>query len=283
MAELLRGAPVAAALDKETSDIIASLSVRPCLAILRVGERSDDLSYEKSAIKRAAAVGIETKSAALPADVNQERLLAAVKELNEDDSVHGILLFRPLPASLDENLICAAIAPEKDVDGITSSSMAYVYSGEGTGFAPCTAQSVIEILDYYGVDIKGRDVTVIGRSLVIGRPVSMMLMRRDATVTICHTKTEDAAEKARGADIVVACAGRPEIVGPDYLSEGQVVIDVGMNYSESKGRFVGDVDIEQAGFVRAITPVPGGVGSVTTSVLMRHTALAAKNAAAVMK
>ena len=282
MTELLKGAPVAAEIDARTVELISSSAVTPCLAVLRIGERPDDLSYERSAIKKAAKVGIALKSVVLPSSASQRELMEAIKALNCDDSVHGILMFRPLPGGFDEDEAVMTLSPAKDVDGITPGSMARVYSGSGEGFPPCTAQSVIEILDYSGIETKGRSVAVIGRSLVIGRPVSMLLMQRDATVTICHTKTSDVSGISRRSDIVIAAAGRPESVDGEYLSAGQVVIDVGINWSESKGRIVGDVDpetAERAG-VRALAPVPGGVGAVTTSVLMDHTARAALEAKA---
>lgn len=272
--EILKGAPVAAALDEKTKIKVLALEqkgIYPCLAILRVGERPDDMAYERAAVKRCEKVGVQVRKIILPEDVSQAELISEIEKLNADSGVHGVLMFRPLPKSLDEKAACLALDPRKDIDGITVGSMSRVFSGSGDGFSPCTAQSVMEILNYYGVEISGRRVAVIGRSLVIGRPAAMLLMAANATVTICHSKTEDMPSVVRDADIVVAAIGKGEAIGAEYLRAGQTVIDVGMNWSEEKQKFVGDVRLDEAEqTVRAVTPVPGGVGSVTTSVLVSH-------------
>ena len=277
--ELLKGAPAAAALDEKTKLVVDELKaqgVEPCLAILRVGSKENDLSYERGALKRCDKVGVKVRQVVLPDTVSQSELMSEIEKLNRDDSVHGVLMFRPLPKSLDEKAACAALAPRKDVDGITAGSMTRVYSGAGTGFPPCTAQSVMEILRYYGIDVTGKRVAVIGRSLVIGRPVAMLMMAANGTVTICHTKTCDMPETVRGADIVVAAAGKGESIGREYFRSGQTIIDVGINWSEAKQKIVGDVKFDEAEqIVAAATPVPGGVGSVTTAVLVSHVAEAA--------
>lgn len=272
--EILKGAPVAAALDEKTKTKVLALEQKgicPCLAILRVGERPDDMAYERAAVKRCEKVGVQVRKIILPEDVSQAELISEIKKLNADSGVHGVLMFRPLPKSLDEKAACLALDPRKDIDGITVGSMSRVFSGSGDGFSPCTAQSVMEILNYYGVEISGRRAAVIGRSLVIGRPAAMLLMAANATVTICHSKTEDMPSVVRDADIVVAAIGKGEAIGAEHLRAGQTVIDVGMNWSEKKQKFVGDVRLDEAEqTVRAVTPVPGGVGSVTTSVLVSH-------------
>ena len=205
--------------------------------------------------------------------------MEAIAEINSDDSIHGCLMFRPLPKTLDEQTACAALNPRKDVDGITSGSMSRVYSGYGSGFAPCTAQSCLEMLKFYGVDPSGKRAAVIGRSLVIGRPVAILLMQANATVTICHTKTQNMPAIVRDADIVIAAAGKAEAIGAKYFREGQTVLDVGINWSETKQKLVGDVDFAQAEpIVDAISPVPAGVGSVTTAVLCKHVIEAAEAA-----
>ena len=279
MAEILKGAPAAAALDEKTIALVEELKskgVNPTLAILRVGEDDGALSYERGALKRCDKVGVAVKQVILPADVSQEELMRNIEKLNKDASVHGVLMFRPLPKTLDEAAACAALDPKKDVDGITAGSSARIYSGSGNGFPPCTAQSCMEILKHYGVDPAGKRAAVIGRSLVIGRPVSMLLMAANATVTMCHTKTVNMPEITRTADIVVVAAGKAEAITADYFSEGQTVIDVGINWSEKKNKLVGDVDFENVEpIVSAITPVPAGVGSVTTAVLVSHVAEAA--------
>lgn len=277
--EILKGAPVAAALDEKTMSAAAALKEKglyPCLAILRVGEKENDLSYERNAMKRCDKLGVLVRNVVLSEDVSQETLIAEIEKLNADESVHGVLMLRPLPASLDEKAACATLSPKKDVDGITSGSMAKVYSGAGDGFSPCTAQAVMEILRHYGVQLSGKRAAVIGRSLVIGRPVSMLLMAENATVAICHTKTVNTAEIASQADIVITAAGKAESIGREFFREGQTVIDVGINWSEEKQKLVGDVKFDEASeIVHAITPVPGGVGGVTTAVLVSHVVEAA--------
>ena len=279
MAEILKGATVTAALNEKMTAKVTQLKekgVIPTLAILRVGERPDDLSYEKGAMKRCASVGVEVKNTVLPADASQEDFDQALQQLNEDDSVHGILMFRPLPAQLDNEKARQMLRPEKDVDGCTDGSLAGVFTNTNTGFPPCTAQAAMEILDHYGIDCRGKRAVVIGRSLVVGRPAAMMLMHKDATVTICHTKTLDMPSVTRQADILIVCAGKMETIGAEYLREGQVVVDVGIGWNEEKGKLCGDVKFEEAEpVVGAVTPVPGGVGTVTTSVLVSHVVEAA--------
>lgn len=283
MAEILKGAPVAEALNEKTKAAVEGLKARgvvPTLCIVRVGERPDDLSYERGALKRAEAVGVSVVKRLFAPDVSEEELIAALDGINRDESIHGVLMFRPLPKHINEARVVSVLLPEKDMDGITDLSMAGVYAGKRLGFPPCTAQAVIELLDFYGVDLKGKNVTVIGRSLVIGKPVTMMLIKKNATVTVCHTKTADTAKIARNADIIVAAAGSPGMVNADFVREGQVVVDVGINWSEEKQKIVGDVDPDAVSpVVSALTPVPGGVGGVTTSVLMSHVAEAAERAA----
>jgi methylenetetrahydrofolate dehydrogenase (NADP+)/methenyltetrahydrofolate cyclohydrolase len=282
MAELLKGAPVAAALTQALCDRASKLKERgvtPTLAIVRVGERPDDVSYETGAMKRCGKVGVEVRHFLLPADCARETLLDTIREINADESIHGCLLFRPLEHKEDEAAACALLKPEKDVDGMTAGSLASVFSGQGAGYPPCTAQACLEILDHYGIDLRGKRVTVIGRSLVVGRPVSMLLQRRDATVTMCHTKTENLPETCRQAEILVAAAGKMGMVDDRHVSSGQVVIDVGIHVGED-GKLRGDVDFDRVEpVVSAITPVPGGVGAVTTAVLCKHVIESAERAA----
>lgn len=279
MAELLKGAPVAAALAEKTAAAVEALKTRgilPTLAILRVGQREDDLSYERGAIKRCAAAGVEVRSVVLPASVTHNEYMATLEDLNQDRTVHGILMLRPLPSQLDEEAARKALAPEKDVDGVTDGSLAGVFTGIGEGFAPCTAQAVVEILEHYGIDPKGKTAAVAGRSLVVGRPAAMLLMERGATVTICHSKTPDLAAATKPADIVVAAIGKMRSLNGDHFSPGQTVIDVGIHFNEETGKLCGDVRQEDAeAIVSALTPVPGGVGAVTTAVLVSHVAEAA--------
>ena len=280
MAEVLKGMPVAKAISEELkarSEALQAKGVVPTLAIFRVGERDDDLSYERGAMKRAEQTGVAVKNVVLPADVDSETFFKALDGLNKDETVHGILLFRPLPKQLDGEKARQMLAPEKDVDGCTDGSLAGVFANAKVGFPPCTAQAAMEILKFYGIDPKGKKAAVIGRSLVIGRPVAMMLMHANATVTICHTRTVDVPSITKEADIVIAASGQMESVGAEYLSEGQTVIDVGIGWNEEKGKLCGDVKFEEAEpVVAAITPVPGGVGSVTTAVLCKHVIEAAE-------
>lgn len=273
MATILKGAPVANAITEELT--VKALEMKtngiiPLLAILRVGANESDLAYERAAMKRCGKIGIEVRQILLPETATTGQVLEAISDINNDDRVHGCLMFRPLPRHIDEAKVCEALDPSKDVDAMTSASLMHVFTGKGAGFSPCTAQSCIEILDYYGYELTGKNVAVIGRSLVIGKPVAMMLQSRNATVTMCHTKTADTAAVCSRADILVAAAGRAKLVGADYTNPSQVVIDVGINV-DAEGNMCGDVDFEAAEPVcSAITPVPGGVGSVTTAVLCKH-------------
>jgi len=256
---------------------LAEAGIAPTLAIYRIGEKPDDLAYERGAMKRAEKVGVAVKQVVLPEDVSQEEAMAAMAALNEDPQVHGILLFRPLPKHLDEEALCNAMAPDKDVDGITEISQARIYAGRSDGFAPCTAEACMKILQHYGIDPSGKEVAVIGRSQVIGKPVAMLLIKANATVTVCHTRTRDLAKVCKDKDILIAAAGHPGTVTADCLAPGQTVIDVAINFDEN-GNMCGDVAAGAAeDVVDAITPVPGGVGAVTTTVLMEHVIRAAEN------
>lgn len=280
MAELLlKGAEVAKALTEtlqQEAEQLKAKGVEPCLAILRVGARDDDLSYERGAMKRCEKVGIAVRSVVLPEDVTQEMLMGEVRKLNEDAGVHGVLMFRPLPKHLDDEAVRAALAPAKDMDGITDGSMTAVYAGTGSGYAPCTAQACVELLKHYNIPIKGKRVVVIGRSLVIGKPVSLLLLAEHATVTICHSRSENLSEICKEADILVVAAGKAGMVREESVRAGQVVLDVGI-HANADGTLCGDTRFaEVEPLVAAITPVPGGVGAVTTAVLASHVIEAAK-------
>lgn len=285
MAKQLLGKEVTAAMNEKLQAKVAELKekgVTPKLGIIRCGENPSDLSYEKGAMSRAALIGVEVERFLLPEDVTKEALIAQIEALNADASIHGVLLFRPLPKHLKDvqSEICNHLRPEKDIDCMTDLSNAGVFMGKQLGFAPCTPQACMEILDYYGIDCKGKTAVVIGRSLVVGRPAAMMLMQRNATVTICHTKTVDTAAIARQADILVTSAGVLNSLTADYVRPGQIVIDVSINWDptkkDGKGGIAGDADFAAVEpIVEAITPVPGGVGAVTTSVLIGHVVEAA--------
>ena len=272
--EELRGAPVARAImDKTAGEItrLAQAGIMPKLAVFRVGSREDDIAYERSIIKRFSAAGAAAEVTALSEDATQEELEAAVRRAADDESVHGILVFSPLPKKFNAGRIRMLIPAEKDVDGMTDASLAGVFRGDKNAFAPCTAQAVVEILRYYGMEnLAGKRVTVVGRSTVVGKPLAMLLLGMNATVTVCHTKTADTAAECRRADVVIACAGQARMVTDEYMSAGQTIIDVGIN-ADGDG-ICEDVDYATAqSIVAAATPVPGGVGAVTTAVLLSHT------------
>ncbi len=244
--------------------------VCPKLAVVRVGEREDDIAYEKGIMKRFGAVGADVSVIELPIDIDENSFEETIKELNEDEMVHGILVFRPLPKQLSDDRLKEIIRPDKDVDSISMVNAAKVFAGDKTGYAPCTAQAVMELLAHYDVDLTGKRVVIVGRSLVVGKPLAMLMLAKNATVTVCHTRTKNIEDECKRADILVACAGSAKMIKKEYTNPGQIVVDVGINFVD--GAMCGDVDYADAAeHVAAITPVPGGVGTVTTSVLLKHT------------
>ncbi len=284
MAKLLTGREAAsaltAALQRRTA-ALAERGVTPKLAILRCGENESDSAYLRSAQQRAARCGVVVEVTSLPETVTRAALLAAIDGVNRDASVHGCLLLRPLPSHLREAeaAICSRLLPEKDVDGMTDISAAAVYLGRTAGFAPCTAEAVTVLLDHYGIDCAGKRAVVIGRSPVVGRPAAMLLLARNATVTVCHTRTADLPAVTREADILVTAAGAARSLTAAHVRPGQTVIDVSASWDAAKNTIVGDADESAASVVDAITPVPGGVGAVTSTVLMAHVIRAAERAA----
>ena len=283
MAKILKGKEVADALTaqmQKDTQALKEAGITPTLCIFRVGERPDDLAYERGAVKRAETVGVAVRKVVLPPDVTQEVFDQTLRDVNGDDSIHGILLLRPLPGHLDNEKARQMLNPAKDIDGCTDLSLAGVFTNTKTGFPPCTAQAAMEILHHFNIPVKGRKAAVIGRSLVIGRPVGMMLMHENATVVNCHTRTVDVPSITRQADILIAASGQLHSVTREYTNPDQVVIDVGINWDAEKGGISGDVAFEDVEpYVRAITPVPGGVGSVTSCVLIGHVIEAAKRRA----
>jgi methylenetetrahydrofolate dehydrogenase (NADP+)/methenyltetrahydrofolate cyclohydrolase len=279
MVELLKGALVVDALNERLIQEVVALKAKkiaPTLAIVRVGDRDDDIAYERGAVKRCEKIGVAVRLVTLPESITQDGLLDQLRALNVDDAVHGVLLFRPLPKIFNDDLVRNTLAPEKDIDGITDASLTAVFTGSGVGYPPCTPEACMEILDYFNINPKGKKAVVVGRSLVVGKPAAMMLLHRNATVTICHSHTADMPAVCREAEILIVGIGRAKMVDKAYLSSGQIIIDVGINVLED-GSMCGDVDFEAAKeIVEAITPVPGGVGTVTTSVLVKHVVEAAK-------
>ena len=279
MAKILDGKQVVASLNEKLRaevERLKGVGIAPTLAIVRLGERPDDISYERGAMKRAETVGVAVKQYVLPAESSQEELLDLIQSINTDETISGLLLFRPLPKHIDEETVRNAISPQKDVDGITDLSLAGVFTASGQGYPPCTAQACLETFDHFGIELKGKRVVMIGRSLVVGKPLAMMMLGRHATVTICHTRTVDMPALVREAEIVIAAAGKAKVVGSDFFAPGQIVLDVGINVDEA-GNLCGDADFAAAEqVVEAITPVPGGIGTVTTSVLLKHVIAAAE-------
>ena len=279
MAMILKGAPVVAAMNEANAircEALKAKGITPTLAVVRVGAREDDLSYERGVMTRCGKVGVAVRQYLLPADAAQEQLLEVIAGINADPAIHGCLLFRPLPKQFDDRTIRAALSPEKDIDGITDGSLAGVFTNTAIGYPPCTAQACLEILRYYDLPLSGKRAVVVGRSLVVGKPAAMMLDRQNSTVTLCNSRTQNLPALCKEADILVVAMGKMGFIGGDCLREGQVVVDVGIHVN-AEGKLCGDVRFAEAeSVVGAITPVPGGVGTVTTSVLVSHVVDAAE-------
>ena len=244
--------------------------IDPKLAILRVGEREDDLAYERGVLKRFESAGVEVEVTAVESSISQEDLDRTFDGINNDPEVHGILVFRPLPKGLSDEHMRRTIDPGKDSDFMDIRNMENVLAGVPDAAAPCTAEAVMSLIRHYNIETKGKKVTVVGRSLVIGKPVALLLTTANATVTVCHTKTLNIEEECRNVDIIVACCGVAKMITDKFVRPGQIIIDVGMNVDE-EGRLCGDVDYEGVSQIaEAVTPVPGGVGSITTAILLKH-------------
>ncbi len=279
MAERLRGKPVADAMKEELVARIEALKERgitPKIGIIRVGANPDDLFYEGGIKKTGDGVGLAYEVFEYPEDTGQDEFEKAVLSVGADSSIHGILMFAPLPKHLDEKKIRRLIPVEKDVDCMTLGSAGKVFADDVTGFPPCTPTACMEMLKFYDIPLKGKRVTVVGRSMIVGKPVAMLLMREHATITICHSRTQNLPQVCAEADILVAAIGRAKMIGKDYVKPGQIVIDVGINADpDNPGKYCGDVDFEAVEpVVEKISPVPAGVGSVTTIVLCKHTVMA---------
>jgi methylenetetrahydrofolate dehydrogenase (NADP+)/methenyltetrahydrofolate cyclohydrolase len=281
MAETMIGKPVADAISARLGRAVGELKsagVTPALAVVRVGGRGSDIAYERGIVRRGDLLGVSVRKFTFGEDVRGDELLGAIDSISRDDSIHGALIFRPLPGGIDDAAVCGALSPPKDVDGITDESLAGLISGRGCGYAPCTAQACLEIFDHYDVGLCGKKVVIIGRSLVVGKPLALMLINRHATVTICHTRTVDLPSICGNADVLIAAVGRPNLIDRSYMSPGQIIVDVGIN-ADSGGKLCGDVNFSDAEiYAGAITPVPGGVGAVTAAVLMKHVVEAAMRA-----
>ncbi|MCE5192700.1 MAG: tetrahydrofolate dehydrogenase/cyclohydrolase catalytic domain-containing protein [Candidatus Cryosericum sp.] len=279
MSIMMKGSEVVAAMKEELlheAEELARQGIIPQVGIVRIGARPDDLAYERGARKRMEAVGIRCMVTELPEDISQAAFQQAFAAVNDDPATHGILLFRPLPKHLDEEPVRTMINPVKDIDGMSPINMAKVFSGDESGFAPCTPEAVMDVLAHYNIELKGKRVTVVGRSMVVGKPLAMLLLKQHATVTICHTRTVDLPGTCRNAEVLIAAAGKARMITADFVAPGAVVVDVGINVDEG-GNLCGDVDYEAVAPIAAsITPVPGGVGTVTSSVLAKHVIRAAR-------
>ena len=280
MAQRLLGRPVAEAIKEDLARRVAALAekgVTPRLAVIRLGEDPGDMAYERSILRNCEKLGCAAQSMALPPDISQEALIDRIEQVNADPAIHGCLLLRPLPKHMDSAKVCDALAPEKDLDGMGCRALGALFAGREDAFAPCTAQACLEMLKYYGIDPAGKRAAVVGRSLVIGRPVGQLLLHADATVTLCHSRTPDLPAVCREADILIVAVGRAGMIGAEHTRPGQVILDVGVNSVE--GKLCGDVRTEEAEeTAAAVSPVPGGVGAVTPSVLMVHLVEAAERA-----
>ena len=279
MSVVLKGSEVAAAMKEELIKEVEKLGqqgIHPGLGIIRVGMRPDDLAYERGAVKKLEGVGVKCTVFELPETISQQDFVKEFSAVNDNPEIHGILLFRPLPKHLDETAVKSIINPVKDADCMSPVNIAKVFSGDDTGFAPCTPEAVMEVLAHSGIELQGKRVAVVGRSMVVGKPLSMLLLKKNATVTICHTKTKNLEETCRAADILIAAAGKAKMITADFVSENSIVVDVGINVDEN-GKLCGDVDFDAVSLKAAyITPVPGGVGTVTSSVLAKHVVRAAR-------
>lgn len=269
----LTGKPVAEFLGQNIKDRVSTLAdkgITPRMFIIRVGAREDDVFYERSILKRSRQLGIEAQVKELPVDISEEGLISVIEEANESKDVHGIMMFRPLPKHLDEKKLVGMINPEKDVDCMSPVNLERIFEGGSSGFAPCTPKAVVEMLKYYNIPLKGANVVVAGRSMVVGKPLAMLLLDENATVTICHSRTVKMKEITKKADVVVAAIGKANFFNEEYFTENTVVIDVGIN-DDGNGKICGDVEYDRVfGKVRALNPAAGGVGTITTTILLDH-------------
>ena len=271
---LLYGADTAKKIKDEISGMLSELKgYIPTLGIVRIGSNPADISYEKGAVKKMESLSLKTKVFEFDENISSDDFIDEFKKINEDDEIDGILLFRPLPEHIDEKKVIEVLDERKDLDGISYKNIAKVFAGDESGFAPCTAKAVIKILESNNIELEGKNVVVLGRSMVIGKPVAMLAIQKNATVTLCHSKTVDLKKVCKNADILIVAIGRAKMINDDYIGEDAVVIDVGINFFE--GKLCGDVDLENVKNAAMATPVPKGVGAVTTSVLAQHLVIAA--------
>lgn len=270
---LLKGGPVAEVIKNEIIDMIRGRKAgglsAPKIAIIRVGQDPDDIAYESRIVKNCQTIGLLTEVNVLDESTDMAKLLVLLEQLNNRAEVHGIIVFRPLPSQLNLKIISEAIKPEKDIDSMSPVNLAKVFSGDKSALAPCTAEAVVELLKFYYGNLEGKNIVIVNRSLVLGKPLAMLLLSENATVTLCHSKTKNLAEVTSKADVVVTGIGKAKFFGNEYFSENSIVIDVGINFTGNK--MYGDVDFEPVEhMVKDITPVPGGIGTVTSMILLRN-------------
>ena len=271
---LLYGADTAEKIKEEISGMLSELKgYVPTLGIVRIGSNPADISYEKGAVKKMESLSLKTKVFEFDENISSNDFIDEFKKISEDDEIDGILLFRPLPEHIDEKKVIEILDERKDLDGISYKNIAKVFEGDESGFAPCTAKAVIKILESNNIELEGKNVVVLGRSMVIGKPVAMLAIQKNATVTLCHSKTADLKKVCKNADVLIVAIGRAKMINDDYIGEDAVVIDVGINFFD--GKLCGDVDLENVKNAAMATPVPKGVGAVTTSVLAQHLVIAA--------
>jgi methylenetetrahydrofolate dehydrogenase (NADP+)/methenyltetrahydrofolate cyclohydrolase len=277
-AKLLTGKEVAQKMDLDIQKDVQELKakgINPALKIMIAGEAADSLAYANSARKMAEKNGILCDIEQLPGATSQDDFVKSLKQRNADKNIHGIIVMRPLPKQIKEDVVKYVLAPEKDIDCFNPVNAGKIMAGDMTGFPPATPQAVMEMLRFYEIPMKGKDAVIVGRSMVVGKPMAMLLLGENATVTVCHSKTQDLPGVCKRADILVAAIGKARMITPDYIKAGATVMDVGINVEGDK--LYGDVDTEKAKETAgSITPVPGGVGTVTTRVLLKHVVKAAK-------
>jgi methylenetetrahydrofolate dehydrogenase (NADP+)/methenyltetrahydrofolate cyclohydrolase len=280
MSELLKGKPVFDAIISTLSTQISNLKKTkktPKLAIIRIGKKADDLYYERSIQKTCASISMASEVFEYDTHIEQAALENEIKRIVQLPSVHGVLIFTPLPPHLNSWAIRDLIPPQKDVDGLNVDTAGKLYIGDSSAFPPCTPEACVKLLKHYNIPLQGARCTIVGRSLTVGKPLSLLLLNENATVTICHSKTQHLSELCRSADILIAAIGRAKMITRKLTHKDQIVIDIGINKDPDKpGHYCGDVDFELvAPYVKKITPVPGGVGSITTAILCQHTIAAA--------
>ncbi|MDD4705856.1 MAG: bifunctional 5,10-methylenetetrahydrofolate dehydrogenase/5,10-methenyltetrahydrofolate cyclohydrolase [Bacilli bacterium] len=275
----LYGTPVVDKMLKDINNKLNYLSknnIIPKLAIVRLGENNDDILYEKSIIKNANSIGMQTDINVLPLNTEHKTLEELIIKLNNDKSIHGILIFNSLPINIDESKIKKIIKAEKDIDCISYNNIAKLFIGKEPDFIPCTVEAVIELLNFYNIDVEGKIITIIGRSEIVGKPLSIMLLNKNATVTICHSKTVNLIEECKKADILISSVGKANIITDKYINKDQIIIDIGINYLD--GKICGDVNFDSVkDKIKMITPVPGGIGTITTTILIKNTIYNAYN------